>query len=144
MSILKWALCLCVFIYGAVGLSESISLEKTAKNGYGLRRLQRQQLVAKRSEHQCLLSKAKTLAPVANNLLRQLKPRLLRLLKKQIFRIKSPMKGLTVGPIQIDHVNFRSAGLYNRGNRLRLKINGISLRIKKVSLRVSKKISNRR
>ena len=142
MSIVKWMLCLCVVVYGVVGLSEGVSLEKTARTGLILSRRQGQNLVAERSEHQCLLSKARTLVPVANNLIRQLKPRLLSLLKSQTFRIPSPMKGLTVGPIQIDHVNFRSASLYNRGNGIGLKISGISLRIKRVSLRVSKKILN--
>ena len=96
--------------------------------------------VAKRKEHECLLAKAKTIVPLANDLIEQLKPRLIGALKARSFNIPLNMKGLSIQPVKIEHVNFKSVKIEHRGNRLKLKIKGLSLRIKKVGIRLNRKL----
>ena len=49
------------------------------------------------AEHKCLLEKAKTLTPVANDIVRQLKPKLVDMLKPE-FSVPMTIKGLETSP----------------------------------------------
>ena len=48
------------------------------------------------AEHKCLLEKAKTLTPVANDIVRQLKPKLVDMLKTREFSVPMTIKGLEI------------------------------------------------
>ena len=92
------------------------------------------------AEHKCLLEKAKTLTPVANDIVRQLKPKLVDMLKTREFSVPMTIKGLEISPIKIDHFDFKSMAVLNSANRLQLKLTGLHLRVAKVSVKLSRKI----
>ncbi len=163
LSQTKFTFYLFCILLGFLAGARGISLQRTEnKNGLltaGTKRIQQhleasrdsiaskdasnmfaENTVAKRKEHECLLAKAKTIVPLANDLIEQLKPRLIGALKARSFNIPLKMKGLSIQPVKIEHVNFKSVKIEHRGNRLKLKIKGLSLRIKKVGIRLNRKL----
>ena len=163
LSQTKFTFYLFCILLGFLAGARGISLKRTEnKNGLltaGTKRIQQhleasrdsiaskdasnmfaENTVAKPKEHECLLAKAKTIVPLANDLIEQLKPRLIGALKARKFNIPLNMKGLSIQPVEIEHVNFKSVKIDHRDNRLKLKIKGLSLRIKKVGIRLNRKL----
>ena len=60
------------------------------------------------AEHKCLLEKTKILTPVANDIVRQLKPTAIDMLKTKEFPLPSVHESLEVAPIKIDRLTLKA------------------------------------